>query len=137
MVGFSDNYENKMLDHLFGGATYSQVATLWIGLSTADPLDTAAGLAEPSGSNYSRVAVVNSSNNFNAASGGVKRNVSTIAFPTASGSWGLVGWVTVWDNPTSTGLGAFVGVGSIATARNIISGDAPIIGVGSLTLQLD
>lgn len=137
MGTFSDSYENKILDHIFGGATYTQVATLWVGLSTADPLDTAAGNAEPSGNNYSRVAVVNSSNNFTVASGGVKRNAAAINFPTASGSWGLIAYMTVWDNATSTGVGAMVGVGSIATSRNIISGDAPSIGVGSLTISLD
>lgn len=137
MSGFGASYENRVLDHLFGGASYTQVATLWVGLSTANPNEDASGLAEPSGNNYARVAVVNSSNNWSTASGGVKRNLTAITFPTASGSWGLIGWVAIWDSPTSTGVANLVAVSSVASSRNIISGDAPSIGVGSLALTLE
>lgn len=137
MAGFGNTYENKLLDHVFGGATYTQVATLWVGLSTADPADDASGLAEPSGNGYARVAVVNSSNNWSAAASGVKRNASSLAFPTATGSWGLVTHQVVWDSPTSTGIANMVGAGALGVSINVTSGMLLVYGVGSLSISLD
>lgn len=136
-MSFSDDLENKVLDHIFGGGDYTRVATVYFGLSTADPGEAAAGLAEPSGNAYARVAVVNSTNNFSAAASGVKQNAAAVAFPEASGSWGLVSHVALWTDPTSTGAGAFMGSGALGTNKNIISGDTPQFPVNSFQVTLD
>jgi hypothetical protein len=75
MGSFSNYLENELLDHVFGAAAYSAPATLYVGLSTADPTDDDSGLAEPSGNGYARVAVTNNATNFPAASGGAKVTV--------------------------------------------------------------
>jgi len=52
MGGFSNYWENKILDHIFGKGSYAP-PTIYVGLSTADPTDDGSGLAEPSGNAYS------------------------------------------------------------------------------------
>jgi hypothetical protein len=136
-MSFSDALEDAALDHIFGGPDYTRVATLYIGLSTSDPGEAAAGLAEPSGGSYARVALVNSSNNWDAAASGVKRNTGAITFPEATGSWGNVNYVAIWDNPTSTGAGAFLGSGALGTAKNVVTGDTPRFQANSLSITLD
>jgi hypothetical protein len=61
----------------------------WVGLSTADPGDDGATLAEPVGNGYARVAVTAAT--WDAASGGTKSNGVAITFPEATGA----GWSTV------------------------------------------
>jgi len=135
-MSFSDALENSVLDHIFGGPDYTRPTTVYIGLSTADPGEAAAGLAEPSGGSYARVAVVNSSNNFSAAAAGVKQNAAAVTFPEASASWGLVSHAAFWTDPTSDGAGAFLGSGALGTSKNVISGDTPQFPVNSLQVTL-
>lgn len=136
-MSFGNTYENHILDGLFGSAQIAGVNTMWVGLSTADPGEDASTLAEPSGNAYARVAMVNSVNNWAVAAAGVKRNSSVQSFPTATGSWGSVGFWTLWSAATSTGVGAFIGVGSLGIAKNITNGDTPLFGVGSMSISLD
>jgi len=68
----------------------------WVGLSTADPLDDASGLAEPVGDGYARVATTTAT--WDAASGGTKSNGLAITFPEATGDgWGTVTHVGIFD----------------------------------------
>jgi hypothetical protein len=136
-MSFGNTFENNILDGLFGSTQIQAVTTMWIGLSTADPGEDASGLAEPSGNGYARVAMTNSTNNWSAAAAGVKRNSSVQSFPTATGSWGSVTHWTLWAAATSTGVGAYIGVGSLGIAKNITNGDTPLFGVGSISITLD
>ena len=42
-MSFSDLLENEILDHVFGANVYTSPATVWFGLSTADPGDRRVG----------------------------------------------------------------------------------------------
>ena len=44
MGGFADYWEGEILDHIFGKGSYTP-PTIYVGLSTVDPLDDASGLA--------------------------------------------------------------------------------------------
>jgi hypothetical protein len=136
-MSFSNTLEDAVLDHFFGGAAYTPVSTLWIGLSTADPGENSAGMAEPSGNGYARIAVVNSSNFWSPAASGHKRNAVAFTFPTATGSWGLVSHAAVFTNATSTSGSVFLGSGALGTSKNVTNGDTPAFGVGSLDITLD
>ena len=60
MGSISDYLELELLDHVFSVGAYTSPASLFVALSTADPLDTEAGLTEPSTSdNYDRVGAEN------------------------------------------------------------------------------
>ena len=138
-MSFSDTLETDILDEVFGGTAYAAVATIYIGLSTADPLDTVGGLAEPAGSGYARVAVVNDTNYWRpAVSGaGTKQNSAEFTFPEASGSWGTVTHVTLWEHPTTATLAVFMASGALGTTKAITTGDTPRFQTDSLTISLD
>lgn len=136
-MSFGNTTENLVLDAMIGSTQLLGVNTLWVGLSTADPGDDAATLAEPSGNGYARVAAVNSTNAWNAAAAGVKRNAAAVTFPTATGSWGSVSHFAVWRATTSIGVDAMVGKGALGLAKNVTNGDVPSFGVGSLSISLD
>ena len=84
----SDYWENVILDTLIE-------TNLWVGLSTADPGEDAATLAEPSGNGYARVAVTAAT--WDAASGGSKDNGAAITFAEASGNWGTITHFCLFD----------------------------------------
>jgi len=141
MGSFSDHWENKILDHIFGkglynatlgtGGTYPDV-TIYVGLSTADPLDDASGLAEPTGNGYARVAT--SASDWNIASGGTIDNANTITFPEATGSWDTITHFALFDAATG---GNMLAHGAVSQSRAINSGDTAKFDTGDLDVSLD
>lgn len=104
MGGFSDYWENKILDHVFGNDTYTP-PTIYVALSTAEPLDDASGVAEPSGNGYARVETCAS--DWSSSSGGSVSNAMSITFPTASGSWGTITHFALFDCATGGNMLAY------------------------------
>lgn len=129
MAELSDYLENKLLDHVLRGATggtaYTQPATVYIALHTANPTDAGSG-AEVSGGSYVRKSLT-----FSAASGGATANTNaqTIsAMPTAT-----VTYIALWDAVSGGNLLFHSPVSSIV----FNSGDNAIIGIGAITVSLD
>ena len=117
-MGSLANYiEDKFLDHLVGKTSYA-MPTAYVGLSTADPLDDASGLAEPSGMNYARQSTLGV--NWNAASGGSISNLHQVNFPEASGDWGTITHFALFDAVSG---GNMLGHGTLTTSRHIESGE--------------
>ena len=133
MSAFSDFLENKILDHILGGGDYSRPPTVHVALYTAGPTD-AGGGTEVSGNNYARVAITNNNTNFPAASSGQKQNGAVITFPTATGAWGTVSHVGIFDAP---GGGHLLMHASLSQAKLIENGDTPTWPIGALTFILD
>ena len=131
MGGFSNYWENKILDHVFSKASYT-APTIYVGLSTADPLDDGSGLAEPSGNGYARVAT--SGSTWTAASAGAMSNAGGITFPEASGSWGTVTHFALFD--ASSG-GNMLAHGTLSVSKTITAGDTAKFAVGDLDVTLD
>ena len=127
---FADYLEDKVLDHIVGKTAFT-MPVAYVALSTADPLDTGAGMAEPSGNNYSRVTT--SGADWTAASGGASSNAQAITFPTASGSWGLCTHFAVFDAAT---VGNMLFHGDLTVSKTIGNGDTPSFAVGELDLTL-
>lgn len=92
--------------------------------------------AEPSGSNYSRVAVTANSTNFpnaTSASPSVSSNGTATTFPSPSADWGFaVGWV---ESDAST-AGNYWYWGVLATHIDCGSGSTPSFAIGALQHQL-
>lgn len=130
-MSFSDFLENAVLDHIFTDPAYSPPATLYVALSTADPLDTGAGIAEPVGNAYQRVGVTAAT--FSAASGGVKTNTATISFPQATGSWGTITHFAIFDDQST---GNFLAHGNLTTAKPVNTDDTASFAAGQFTLNL-
>jgi len=123
MGSISDFWENEMLDHVLGVGAYT-APTIYVGLSTADPLDDASGIAEPSGNNYARVAHAS----WDAAAARKTSNTGTVTFNTASGPWGTITHWFLCDHASNTTWGTNVNLlahGSLAASKSVVSGNTP------------
>jgi hypothetical protein len=129
-MSFSDYWELEILDHIMNDGAYS-APTIYVGLSTADPGDDAAALAEPSGNGYARVSTAAA--DWNAASGGSKTNANVITFSEASGSWGTVTYVCLFDAETE---GNLLASGALSSGVAITSGKIARFPAGQLTVSL-
>jgi len=126
MGSISDFLENELLDHIFNEA-YSNPGSVFLSLSTADPLDTGAGLAEPSGGNYARKEITFGA----AASRSIAQN-ALITFPLASGTWGTI---THWGLHENAIVGTILGHGALTTAKWVVSGNTPSIADGAVQVD--
>jgi len=124
-MSFSDYWEDVILDLILED-------NLWVGLSTANPLDDATGLAEPVGNGYARVAVTTAT--WDPASGGSKDNGLTVTFIEASGGWGTVTYFCLFDAET---LGNLLMSFVLSDSKIIVSGDIPRFSAGQLVVNLD
>ena len=127
MSAFSNYLENKILLHVLSNTAYTSPTTVYLGLHTANPTDAGSG-TEVSGGSYARQSFA-STIVANAAS-----NTSAIEFPTATASWGTVGWVAVWDNLTG---GNLLFHGALTASKTIASGDVFRVPAGDLDITLD
>jgi hypothetical protein len=131
MGGFSDYWENKILDHIFGKGSYTP-PTIHVGLSTADPTDTGSGLTEPSGSGYARVQT--SVSDWNAASNGSLENSNDINFAQATGNWGTITHFALFDAATAGNMLAY---GALSQSKSISESDTARFEAGDLQISLD
>ncbi len=130
-MSFSDYLEVKVLDHVFGKTAYT-MPTVYVGLSTADPLDSGAGLAEPAGAGYARVATTGA--DWNAAAAGSISNANALTFPQATGSWGTVTHFALFDAATA---GNLLASGALTAAKAVGNGDTVKFNAGQLSATLD
>jgi len=129
MSAASDYLENALLDHVLGGTQYTQPATLYLGLYTADTgLETNEPSAEVSGGSYVRKAIT-----FNAASSGSADSAATVTFDAATANWGTITHVAVIDAASS---GNVLFYGAVTTSKTIESGDTFQVSAGNLTISL-
>ena len=155
MSALTDVYENKLIDFLFRaqalGITGASAgagtgpATLYVGLFTANPTDTAGG-TEVTGGSYARVSVTSSLANWagtqsagsttaSSGTGGTTSNNNAITFPAPTANWGVVTGYAVFD--ASTG-GNMLIYSALTTSKTVNNGDAaPSFAAGSLTFQID
>jgi len=129
MGSISDFLELELLDHVFGTA-YSVPTNIFIALSTADPLDTGAAIAEPSGNGYARKV----HNSWDAAAARLTENTGVITFAQASGAWGLITHYAIFDAITG---GNFLAHGSLAVSKNVVNGNTPSIADGQIKVSFN
>ena len=93
----SDYLENKLVDWLFRGLSYTPPTTLYVALATAVPTDATTGstLAEVSGGNYARMPIASSTLQWTDTSG----NQTGLASAGTSGTTQNVNAVS-WNNVT-------------------------------------
>lgn len=134
MGSLSDYYEKKFLDHVFNVA-FTAPSTLYIFLSTADPLDDASGIAEPSGNNYARETIA-----FNAAASRKVENTSLITFNQATGgSWGDITHWGICDHLTNATWGTNVSLlahGAFLSTKTVSDGKQPTIAAQEVDIEI-
>jgi len=129
--GFSTYLANKFLDHVFKVASFTVPTNIYVGLSTANPGDSASGLAEPSGNGYARVQ----KNTWDAAASGATENTGAITFPTiVTSDWGTLTHCALFDASTAGNMlmYAALGVSQVTAVGNVVEYDD-----GALDITLD
>lgn len=127
MAEMSNYLENALINATLRNTTYTSVATVYVSLWTSDPTDAGSG-TEVSGGSYARTAVT-----FGAPANGVTTNNADVTFPTATASWGTVGWIGINDALSSGNLLYHT---ALDTAKAIDSGDIFKIASGNLSVTL-
>ena len=127
MAEMSNFLENALINATLRNTTYTSVATVYVSLWTSDPTDAGSG-TEVSGGSYARTAVT-----FGAPSNGVSLNSADVTFPTATASWGTVGWIGINDALTTGNLLYHT---ALDTSKTIDSGDIFKISTGNLSVTL-
>jgi hypothetical protein len=129
MAEMSNYLENALLNATLNATTYTAPATVYVSLWTSDPTDAGDG-TEVTGGSYARTAV-----SFATASGtsGNILNDADVTFPTATASWGTVGWIGINDAATAGNLLYHT---ALDTSKTIDSGDIFKISTGNLSVTL-
>ena len=127
MAEMSNFLENALINATLRNTTYTSPATVYVSLWTSDPTDAGSG-TEVSGGSYARTAVT-----FGSPSNGVTTNNADVTFPTATASWGVVGWIGINDAVTS---GNLLYHSPLDTSKVIDSGDIFKIITGNLSVTL-
>jgi len=130
MAGFSDYLEDKVLNHVFGGTAYTAPSTLYVALYTAAPSDTGGG-TEVSGGSYARKSMPDMT--VSGTSPTTATNGAAVEFVTATGSWGTVSHVGVFDALTS---GNLLGWAALTASKTVSSGDVFRFDAGDLDITL-
>lgn len=128
MGSLSDYSENELLDHVFNVA-YTPAATVYLGLSTANPTDSGSGLAEPGGNGYARKALT-----FAAAASRTVAQNATVTFDQATGAWGTISHWAIFDAVTSGNMLAY---GAFGTSKAVMSGNTPSVASGEITIAFN
>lgn len=145
MTAKSNYLENKIIDWLFRGQTFTPPATLYVALFTVAPSDTGGG-TEVTGGSYARVAVTSSLANWagtqsagstvaSSGTGGTTSNNAAITFPAPTANWGSIVAFGIFDAATGGNLLIY---GTLNTAKTVNNGDAaPSFPAAALTYQED
>lgn len=143
-MSLSNYAENKVLDHIFRNGEVADWTDfdLYLGLATGMSGSDGVGLTELTvGTDaYARQQILNhaaGTNSFSAAGAvtdGLIENDTQITFPSATGNWGTVTHIGIWDAASGGNLVAW---GALSVNKTITNGDTFIISANSLDITLD
>lgn len=128
MAELSDYLEDKLLDHVLRGTSYTSPTTVYVGLYTSDPGDDNSG-TEVSGGSYARQSL-----SVTTASAGIVTSSADVTFPQATANWGTISHIGILDALTSGNLLMHT---ELTTSKTIETGDIFKIPSGNLTAELD
>jgi hypothetical protein len=126
-MSFSNTYETNVLTWTFTDSAVTRPTAWYIGLFTTDPGE-ASGGTEVSGNGYAREAVTF------AVSDNTASNDGAVEFSAATGSWGTITHIAVFD--ASTG-GNQIAYAALTASKAIDTGDILRISDGELDVTLD
>lgn len=129
-MSLSDYGEGKILDHLFSIAAYT-APTIYIAVSTADPLEDGSGLAEPVGNGYTRIATAGADWT---RTGNVVSNGAVETFPEATGSWGTLTHIALMDASTA---GNVIASSALTASKAVATNDTLRFPAGEIDFTMD
>ena len=127
-MSFTNFLETEIIDHVFAGAAYTAPSTKYLALFTAIADGEAGSVTELSGNAYARQTVAFTT------SGNTTSNNAAVEFPTATGNWGTVTHVGVYDASTSGNLMAYA---TLSASKTIETGDVFRVPSGDLDITLN
>ena len=126
-MAFTDYLENKVLDYVFSGGSFSQPGTKYLALYTVAPTDSSAG-TEVTGGGYARQTVTLTT------SGSDTTNSAAVEYPTATADYGTVVAVAVLDASSGGNMLAYA---SLTASKTIATGDVFRVPAGDLDISLN
>lgn len=145
MANMSNYLENKLVDFLFRGVSFTAPSTLYIALCTATPTDTSTGstISEISGGNYSRQSLTSNTSNWSTTNGDNAATSSGTNGTTLNST--QINWTSVTWSGTVTSVavcdaasgGNMLFYAALSSSRTIASGDSLSFGINSLSIQID
>ena len=126
-MAFTDYLENKVLDYVFSGGSFSQPGTKYLALYTVAPTDSSAG-TEVTGGGYARQTVTLTT------SGSDTTNSAAVEYPTATADYGTVVAVAVLDASSGGNMLAYA---SLTANKTIATGDVFRVPAGDLDISLN
>lgn len=125
---FTDYLEDKILKHVFTNTAYTAPSTIYVGLFTVAPSDTGGG-TEVSGGSYARKSAAFSVS----GTGTLATNSAAVEFDVATGSWGTIVAIGLFDALTT---GNMIAWADLTASKSITSGDVLRIPTGDLDITL-
>ena len=126
-MSFTNDLETRVLQWALTTGSPTRPTAWYVGLFTAAPGE-AGGGTEVSGNAYVREAVTFT------VSGDTASNNAAIEWPTATGSWGTITHVAVFDADTSGNMLAYA---ELTASKTISTGDVLRIPSGDLDVTLN
>jgi hypothetical protein len=126
-MSFTNTLETRVLQWALTNGSPTRPTAWYVGLFTAAPGE-AGGGTEVSGNAYVREAVTFT------VSGDTASNDAAIEWPTATGSWGTITHVAIFDAATS---GTMLAYAALTSAKTISTGDVLRIPSGDLDVTLN
>jgi len=161
MAAMSDYLENKLIDHIFRGVSFTAPSNLYVALLTANPTDanTSGGneLGTTTPNNYARVNIAANTTNWastggattttnpSAGTSGTTSNNGVVQFNTPSGNWfngagpsaSTITYFGIYDSATIGG-GNLLFYGALTNSKTVNNGDAgPSFAISALSIQID
>ena len=127
-MSFSNTFETHVLQYVFTTDSVTRPTAWYVGLFTADPTDTGSGATEISGNAYARVSA-----SFT-VSGNAATTSAAVEFAAATGSWGTISHIGIFD--ASTG-GNLIAHSALSASKAIANGDVFRIPSGDIDITLD
>lgn len=125
-MSFSNEFETRVLQWALTTGSPTRPTAWYVALFTTDPTDAGTG-TEVSGGSYARTAVTFT------VSGDLATNSGAVEFPEATGTWGTITHIGVYDASTA---GNLVVHGALTASKAIASGDIFRIPAGDLDVTL-
>lgn len=138
MANLSDYLETALVNHIFGGNTWTRPGTIYFALFTTEPTDASQSELQIGANGYARVLVANNTTTWGTSAGaGVNARTTAIeiAFPQCiDNNWGEVRGVGIYDAQTGGNLLVWA---TLSTPKTINVGDTAKFAAGSFTFTLN
>lgn len=135
MGAASDYLELKLLDHLLKNTSYTSPTAIYIGLSSADPTDSASNECKAVGvDNYGRKQVIFAT----ASAGSAVGPTATTTFNQCTGnSWGTIHGYCIFDHSSATNSSNYLLYGTLSSDVTCNVNDTVEFATSSITISLD